>query len=370
VPDIDDDARLAAAFAEFRREVAPYVAASGTAAAHARVGRRRRARVGAFACVAALLVGGPAVGFAAANGDTPAPPVIVPSPTPSVTTSPTPSGTPLPTRTSAEPTKAPALPPVTGKVFYTDVAGKLYLDGRRYPGGDPASLNVSPDGKRLTWVQDGDLVMSDVDGRNRRTAHYGVDQLCVQPVWSGDATRLLFASIIRGGLRLGIAYLAGGAGDHLREAEGCHYRWSADGKRLAYLHGDLNGLTVHDVYGGNRVTLDRADIGGRQYADLVGISADGGRACVLTVGKDGPWGDVARSLWCDTIVDVARKKPVDLPVDGTLRSAVFLADGGMLARVETGEGYELVRLDADDRVVARSAESAADAGRMLLAYTP
>ena len=83
-----------------------------------------------------------------------------------------------------------------------------------------------------------------------------------------------------------------------------------------------------------------------------------------------PGGDVARNLNCDTVVDGANREVVDLPIDGELRAVLFQPDGGLLARVHTGQGSELVLLDADDRVVARSTEAAANVGRSLLAYTP
>jgi hypothetical protein len=372
VPDFDEDPRLAHAFAALRHEVAPYVTPPGSAAAHVSVRHRRRVGAAAITTSAVLLVGGPAVGFAAANNDSPVPPPVVvtqtPTPVDPAPATPTPAPT-TPTPTTPTPTKAPGVPRVGGKVFYLNLQGRLYLDGRGYPG-DYLSLNVSPNGKKVTWVEDGNLMMSDVDGSHRRTVHLGVENMCDEPVWSGDSTRLLITQIAPGGKNLAVLYLAGGAGDDLGEPEGCHYRWSADGGRVAYLHGDTQGVTIQDLDGGDKVTLKPADIGGRLFADLVGISADGGRVCVLRADEYGASGDAARSLYCDTILDVRSKKVVHLPVAGELRSAVFLADGGMLARFQTNRGSELVRLDKHDRVIARSLESAANANRMLLAYTP
>ena len=194
--------------------------------------------------------------------------------------------------------------------------------------------------------------------------------MCGEPVWSGDSTRLLITQVPPVGRFLAVLYLAGGAGDDLGAPEGCHYRWSADGDRLAYLHGDVRGVTVQDLDGGDKVTLKPTDIGGRLYIELMGISADGGRVCVGTAPANGTGGDAARALGCDTILDVRSKKVVDLPVDGELRGAVFVADGGMLARFQTDRGTELVRLDKHDRVIARSVESAANAHRWLLACHP
>ncbi|SNT58212.1 hypothetical protein SAMN05421812_110272 [Asanoa hainanensis] len=379
--DFDDD-RLHQMFGEFRNEVAPYVTPPGTAAARHWVRRRRRIGAASIAACAVLFVGGPTVGFVAANHNTPTPPPIGPTvletPGPSTSTPPSPTP-PMPTTTSTSPTGSPTLPGVRGKVFYTDVEGKIYLNGHRYPGGYSANVTVSPDGKRVMWVDldpssgdpGGDLMLSDLDGGNRRLAVPNAEPLCATPVWSGDSKRLLVTSNAPAGASMGVIYLSGGAGDDLGEPEGCHYRWSANGKRVAYENGDTRRITVRDLYGGgHRVTLDRDVIGGRQYVDLIGISANGDRVCVNTAPAEGPSGDVGRSLWCDTIIDVSARKVVELPFKGELLSAVFTADGGMLARVKTDRGSELLRLDDNDRVVARSVESSANAKRQLLAYTP
>ena len=162
MPDFDDDPRLAHAFAALRDEVAPNHRARH-AAAHVQVRHRRRVGAAAIATSAVLLVGGPAVGFAAANDDTPVPPPVVVTKTPEApeTATPDPTVPTTPTPTTPTPTKAPSLPRVKGgQVFYMSLDGKLYLDGRAYPG-DYLSLNVSPNGKKVTWVEDGDLMMSD-----------------------------------------------------------------------------------------------------------------------------------------------------------------------------------------------------------------
>ncbi|MDG4821428.1 hypothetical protein O7635_06110 [Asanoa sp. WMMD1127] len=291
----------------------------------------------------------------------PTPPAPALTPTP-----PEPTEQPAPTESSTP----PELPPVGGDVFYMDTWGRVYLNGRQYPGGDRANVTVSPDGKRLMWVEDNHLMTSDVDGANRRRVIDEVDEpLCGNPAWGGDSTRLLVIRYPSSGPEL-IILDRTGAADDLGEPRGCHYQWSADGERIAYLHGDISGVTVQDTFGGDKVVLDRDDVDGRFYVGLNAISADGSRVCVILAGPDTPGGDAGRALNCNTIMDVATKKVVDLPFDGRLSNAIFLADGGMLARVRSGNGSELVRLDVNDRIVARSVESKANANRSLLAYTP
>ncbi|GIF65599.1 hypothetical protein Ais01nite_36340 [Asanoa ishikariensis] len=366
----DDDARLSELFNEFRDEVAPYVTPPGTAAARHWLRRRRRAGAAAIATCAVLFVGGP-VGFVAANHDTPTPPPIGPTllPTPRPTTpAPTPTVT-TPAPSTSPPSTEPGLPKVPGKVFYLDQRGRLYLDGRQYPGGDVLNVNVSPDGKRVTWVENGTLMMSDLDGGDRRTVYPDVENMCTEPIWSADGELLLFNPLPKD---YGLVTLPSteGVTEIFDEVDGCHVRWSADRKRIAFQHGDIRGVTVQDLSGGNKVTLDRDDVGGRFYVGLNGISADGDRICAWLAGPDTTGGDAARDLGCNTIIDVSAKKVVDMPFEGELTNAIFLADGGMLARVETDKGSELLLLDADDRVIARSVESTANAKRRLLSYTP
>nr|MDT0660022.1 hypothetical protein [Micromonospora sp. DSM 115978] len=377
MPDADDDRRIVDAFAAFRANVTPCIRPAGADAVRAAV--RHRRRVTAVTTAVLLVLAAPAIAYAAIGdsqqvtpppGATSAPPAT-PTPSPSLSPSPSLDTPPPPSSPSVGDDAEP--PPVPGTVFYLDRAGRLHVDGRRYPGGEVANVNVSPDGTRVTWVdtwESGDLLMADLDGGNRRTVHFNVDGDCVEPVWSGDSTRLLFSSPSVAG-QVGILYLAGGAGDDLGKSLGCHYRWSADGQRIAYMHGDLSAVTVSDLDGDRERTLDEGVLGGdRVFTDLVAISADGGRVCVSTVAEGEPVGDVARNLDCDTVIDVARGKVVDLPIDGELRAVLFTPDGGLLARVDTGSGSELVLLDADDQVVARSVESPANAGRSLLSYTP
>ncbi len=218
-------------------------------------------------------------------------------------------------------------------------------------------------------MEDGDLVISDLDGGDKELMFPDVEEMCTEPIWHADGERLLVSPVRQGEITHVVVHSVG-TGEPVDGIEGCHIRWSADGERIAYQHGDVGGVTVRDLFGGHEVTLDRGDVDGRLYVGLNGISADGGRVCVYLGRPDSPGGDAARDLNCNTIMDVAKKKVVDLPFEGELTNAIFLADGGMLARVKTGKGSELLRLDDNDRVVARTVESSANAKRMLLAYTP
>jgi hypothetical protein len=365
-----DDALLSSAFAEFSDELAPYVRPAGTAAAYETVRFRRRVRTGVTIGAAALLLAVPVTAYAVTAGDPDSPPVEPGTPSPTAEASPSPSPEPEPSPSQEPPVSPspPEVPELGGQLFYLDDSGGLYVDGQQHPGGSWLSLNVSPDGTRVTWVDDnGDLQMSDLDGSNRRLVHENVDGQCVEPVWSGDSSRLLVHRLTPEP-NLAVLYLAGGTGDELGETIGCHYRWSADGERLAVLDGDLSELTVMSLDGSDRQSVSTDALDGRDLADLTGISADGGRVSVQVVPAGAPVGDVARSLVSNAIIDVETGEEVTLPVDGALLAVLFQPDGGTLVRVDTGDGIELVLFDAADQVVARTVESAATADLLLLSY--
>jgi hypothetical protein len=376
VSDYQDDARLSNAFAGFRDELVPQVRPAGTAAAVETVRFRRRVRVVTAAAAVAFLLAVPVTAYAVTNGGPDGPPVepATPSPTTEVepSPSPAPSTSPAPPA-SAEPTPteqpAPEVPELAGQVFYMDSAGALYADGQQYPGGSFLSLNVSPDGRHVTWVDDnGEMFMSEVDGSNRELVHPNVDGMCVEPIWSGDSAHLLVHQL---GPQPGVVvfHLAGGTGDEFGEPVGCHYRWSADYQRIAVLEGDLSGVTVMNLDGSDRRLVTMEALAGRALADLVSISADGSRISVQAVPAGSPPGDVTRSLVGDVVIDVATGEEVALPVDGAIQTVLFQPDGGTLVRTRTDAGTELVLLDADDQLVARTVEPEETADLLLLSYT-
>ncbi|GGM41171.1 hypothetical protein ACFFX1_18305 [Dactylosporangium sucinum] len=101
-----DDQLLAAAFADFRNEVAPYVRPAGTESAHATVRHRRRVRATVATTLAALAIAAPVGAYAAAGGDSHGPPV---QPADSVTAAV--SGAPSPSPTPSSSPSASVSPP-------------------------------------------------------------------------------------------------------------------------------------------------------------------------------------------------------------------------------------------------------------------
>lgn len=374
MPDFQDDERLGGAFAGFRDELASQVRPAGVAATYVTVRSRRRVRAVTTTAAVAFLLAVPVAAYAVTTGDPDGPPEDPATPRPTVEVEPSPSPAAEPSPSTAPPSPEqpatqppPELPELAGQAFYMDSSGRLYVDGEQYPGGSYLSLNVSPDGRYVSWVDEGsgDALVSNVDGSGRETLYWDADGMCVEPVWSYD-DRKLFHDISRSPSMVVITHSVG-TGLELGEPVGCHYRWSADGERLAAVKGDLSGVIVMNSDGSDQ-RLVTVDVEGRTLADLVSISADGSRISVQAVPAGSPVGDVARSLVGDLVIDVATGEQVTLPVDGEIQTILFQPDGGTLVRTRTDAGTELVLLDADDQVVARTTESPETADLFLLSY--
>ncbi len=101
-------------------------------------------------------------------------------------------------------------------------ASGVFVDGHRVARGhNPA---WSPDGRRIAFVQRGDLWLMDADGSHRDRIVRAADQ----PAWSPDGRRIAF---VRGGAVWTIR--ADRANEH-RLATGRDPDWSRDGERVAF----------------------------------------------------------------------------------------------------------------------------------------
>ncbi len=298
-------------------------------------------------------------------------------PSGSATTSPTTGTSTAPAVTAAPTTGAsttggsrtppPPVTTITGRLFYLDPSsGALFVGGKRYPGGSVPSVNVSPNGRYVSWVDDvAQLIVSNVDGSGRRVLRQHVDPYCVEPVWSPDSTQLLFGSGLADEI-VTVVRLDGSVVRTYGRPIGCHYRWSAVGRRAAE-GPSLNGIVIVDPDTGYKWLISRDALGGRMLTDLVSIS-EGAMICLDTRAPGEPVGVVGRSPGCETIVDIFASKVVKLPVAGDLLMALFQPDGGALLRVKNGGTISLVLVDRSWHVVDRVVESPDRARMQLLAY--
>ncbi|SBT63474.1 hypothetical protein GA0070622_0426 [Micromonospora sediminicola] len=347
---------------------------------------------------AALVVLAAATGTALAirpNSQAPAPagpsvtstaPPVDSTPTPSVEPSPTASGSPS-TVTGGGPAG-----PTIGRIFYgpapsNDETPTAYLWSFK-PGVEPtrlaklprisalSSAAVSPDGKRVAWVDpDNILRVADMDGGNARKltpgGHQRVEGDCWTPTWSPDSRRLTIAAVLRTDptpvSEKAVLDLASGTYTPIAKVGGCHPLWSADGKVLAYADGE------------GRVAVNRPDgtaeklvpgVGvkeARPSFDVASISADGTRMALRLRSPDEPYGDVARELDANAVIDTRTGREIKLPLGGrTLGQAWFSSQGTLVARVDAGDHNALVLIGADGRKTGEIREPSALKDQQIL----
>ncbi|MGH8791340.1 MAG: hypothetical protein ACRDXX_01665 [Stackebrandtia sp.] len=239
------------------------------------------------------------------------------------------------------------------------------------------SGNVSLDGRFISWVDtsrrsgDGRLrVWSVEEGAELEVEQPDrVDGQCQEPVWTGDGRLLVHT--VADGEDTG-AYLLNVETGEIAEEDvhtDCHTRIapdSQDGSSYALLSGDLKSLKIYD--GGSKIGEMSADLGDRVVVDIVSAATGPGSACVDTVAKGEPVGDVARSLYCDTIIDVPSGEIWDVDEDA-VASAMWTENGDTLARLKTDDGYQLApsMIDDPDKTIAEH-ESLTEAD--LIGYVP
>lgn len=297
------------------------------------------------------------------------PPVeVTPTPSRSATTDPT-----------TEPGNSPAKPAVlAGTRYYVGatikvaeihavrgdsdkVTARIPLDKN---GCVTNSMTISPDGKRLAWVKDGDvdgmngtLVTSRIDGSRQRTVATGITCLGPRPlVWQGGDLLMALA-----GNRSVLMDMVEGKphqGDPGQETDRC---WSADGKWLAAV-GDNGKPFVTSGKGGRDYSYtppkDGAEHDGWQARS---VSMDGRYVAVGWKGTD-----PSRQDGSFAVVDTTTSKVVELPGAGEVRSILFTADNKVIVQRDKS----LTVLNASFKPVGTVQEPAAVRDLALLAYAP
>jgi TolB protein len=341
-----------------------------------RIGRNRRLISGAAMVAVLGLAGGLTwqLGPPWTNQSTPA---VNPSAAPSAVDPPPPSLSPSPTASPSS--TQPVAESITGPFYYAD-SDRLVrvnesdvdtvLDAGAY------SANVSPDGAHIAFVDgNGNVVVSDRDGGQRRTLSRGSIGAGYEPAWSPDSKRLLVAKGAAGEVTMGIVTVASGRFTALphQPAHAIHYLWSGDGQHLGYATGTCE-IGVADADGGNaRIVpvfgdLDKAvNPKQRRSCDPYSISPDGGLIAVNQRTGDQPDGDIGRDLFANALIDTRTGQNVTLPVTGGITAILFEPDGDLLVRTSN---RRLTLLAPDHTIKARVTEPAAVSGFNLLAHTP
>ncbi|MET8040736.1 hypothetical protein ABZU25_07705 [Micromonospora sp. NPDC005215] len=324
-------------------------------------------------------------------------PSPLPADTPSVTATPTPSPTPSTSASDAPGSSAGESGTNTpsvgiGKLFYgpakvTDAKTNNLRSWR--PGGDPVRLlalpelaavgnvSVSPDGRRVAWIEDGGdgrstIFTANADGSDKQTMRSGVERYCVTPVWSPDG-HLLFREAKATGEpgRFGVLDTHS-ATKSVRwwatEPSACHAVWSADGGTIA-MNTDA-GVTLFDTDGNQKRDVPGLDPSGTWWSShFASLSPDGDRVALYRYhpgSEDGR--DVARFLQVSAVLETRVGTQVTLPLGGrTLRQVYFQADGSMVVRVQAGNGYAVLLVDKDGRKISETAEPAALKDMQILA---
>lgn len=187
----DDDQLISGAFADFNDAAAPTVRAAGTASLHTKAIRYRRTRATLIGLAGVLIFALPVATYAALGQQNQGPPPV-PGDSPTAGT-----GTPSPSQTKAQQAFSIAY-------FAVGVNDKVevyaYKDGNaslKATISDPygtvrATLTVSPDESSLAWVDDDNLIVSGIDGSQRRTLITGVPGAGQSaPMWTADSKRLV-----------------------------------------------------------------------------------------------------------------------------------------------------------------------------------
>ena len=226
------------------------------------------------------------------------------------------------------------------------------------------TVSISPDGKRVVWVQDstdnasGVLLIATVGDKGATTLAEGISCFGARPMrWKGD-DQLMVQRKNGQSVLYDVTANKQVVGDPGQETKRC---WSADGTWLA---------AESD---GKPYVSDTTDL--RQYTytppqqeaakwdgwEARSVSTDGRYVAVGWIGTD-----PSRRDGSFAVVDTRTSKVVDLPGTGEVRSILFSADGTVLLRRGTG----ITVLDREFKPLGTVTEPAPTRNRALLAYVP
>ncbi len=318
-----------------------------------------------------LLLGGMAVVLAATGCGSPAPSA---------------SATPSSLATTPAPVPTTPVPPnLAGQLFYVPFdhagpapvalvswapAGATTKDRLRLPWIDLIeNLMVSPDGRRVAWVESSNqtLYVADADGSNKKGLGKGVDTC--EPTWSPDGSQI-YGYGFDGGDKPALVNVATGTTTALPGSPGCHVVFSADGSAIAYDDGGGDVFVARTTATAKvpRLGSDGGSTRRRSFCAL-SLSPDARQVALNVHSGNVPDGDIGRDLYANEIVDVTSGATLTLPgLPGTLISAFFLPGGGLVARTQSGANHAIAQYTADLALVRTVPEPASLAQYSLIGY--
>jgi TolB protein len=277
-------------------------------------------------------------------------------------------GRPRPGRTTSSP-RSTSIADLPGHVFYTDAEddGRLV---RLTPGDEPetvlsekyTTVGVSPDGSRVAYVADGNLMIVSTGGGDPQQAYAGTASAAQAPAWSPDGDQVLIDAA-----EPGVLDVATGALTPLPSGlDGQHFRWSGDGSTLVYATAGC-GLEVADATAQSGTPVpETGDTDGRAACRPVSVDTTGD---LVTVRLGQAGADATDSAAADAVLDTVTGDIVDLPVSGKIIGAVFGPDGNLLVR-SVSDGRRRLSLFAPDfTLLLRAREPSVLKGLGLVAYT-
>ena len=239
---------------------------------------------------------------------------------------------------------------------------------------DPlGSARISPNGKRIAWLAvdqrgSGTLIVANLDGSGRTELGRALDAFCVEPVWSGDSTRLLMRGVDG---HLGTVDAGSGTLVPLgTDFDGCHLMWSADGSAIAYSNGAGQVYVAKGNGADSRRVPRLGQDGGparRRSFDLMSLSADGRYLALDVHTGDRPDGDVVRSFTANEIIDTTTGETRNPSVFGEITQA-FFGPAGLVVRTRSAAANQVFLLDANLVVLASAVEPAVLKNLFLIGY--
>jgi TolB protein len=348
---------------------------------------RREAAVGTTAAVVALALLGSGLWQLPRSGPAPVDPVAGPALAASatVTGAPTATGGPAPTakppkpghpdrprpaRTTTSP-RSTSIADLPGHVFYADAAddGRLV---RLTPGDKPetvlsaqyATAGVSPDGSRVAYVADGNLMVVETGGGEPQQAYAGTASAAQAPAWSPDGAQLLIDAA-----EPGVLDVATGTLTPLPSGlDGQQFRWSGDGSTLVYATAGCRLEVAETTAQTGTPVPETADPESRAACRPVSVDATGDLVTVQ-LGSDTSAATDSAAAPAEAVLDTVTGDIVDLPVSGRIIGAVFDPDGNLLVR-SVKDGKRRLSLFAPDfTLLLRAREPSALRELGLVAYT-